>query len=220
MIIARRFRGPPQSGNGGYSCGMTARELAGPCEVTLRAPPPLDRELSVARRGPGVVVRDGEAVIAEAAPAEVAIEVPAPVTLAQAEEASIRSPNASSADTNARKATGCASCPAQSKGGRSQPRRSPSMLRTAALTAFCGPKSSGPRSTALPGTACSASIPGKGRRFSAGWRCASSPGRAPPTDASAWAGSSARKAARSTPGRPFILHRASCSPSRRRPGSG
>jgi len=92
VIIARRFRGPPQSGNGGYSCGMTARELAGPCEVTLRAPPPLDRELSVARRGPGVVVRDGEAVIAEAAPAEVAIEVPAPVTLAQAEEASKRYP--------------------------------------------------------------------------------------------------------------------------------
>jgi hypothetical protein len=37
MTIARRFRGPPNSGNGGYVCGMLARHIAGAAEVTLRA---------------------------------------------------------------------------------------------------------------------------------------------------------------------------------------
>ena len=37
MTIPRRFRGPPNSGNGGYVCGMLARQIAGAAEVTLRA---------------------------------------------------------------------------------------------------------------------------------------------------------------------------------------
>ena len=42
FTIARRFRGPSQSGNGGYVCGRLARHVAGPALVRLRAPPPLD----------------------------------------------------------------------------------------------------------------------------------------------------------------------------------
>lgn len=42
VVIARRFCGPPNSGNGGYSCGIVAGGLAHPVEVTLLAPPPLD----------------------------------------------------------------------------------------------------------------------------------------------------------------------------------
>ena len=38
MTIPHRFRGPPNSGNGGYVCGMLARNIAGAAEVTLRAP--------------------------------------------------------------------------------------------------------------------------------------------------------------------------------------
>ena len=38
ITIARRFRGPPNSGNGGYVCGMLARHIAGAAEVMLRAP--------------------------------------------------------------------------------------------------------------------------------------------------------------------------------------
>ena len=46
VMIPRRFNGPPDSGNGGYSCGVVAALLDAPAvEVTLRAPPPLEREL-------------------------------------------------------------------------------------------------------------------------------------------------------------------------------
>jgi hypothetical protein len=65
ITIDRRFRGPPNSGNGGYVCGMLARNIAGAAEVTLRAPPPLDVELSVGAAGAGLwELRQGTAVIA------------------------------------------------------------------------------------------------------------------------------------------------------------
>ena len=54
MTIPRRFRGPPNSGNGGYVCGMLARQIAGAAEVTLRAPPPLETELGLVEVGTGV----------------------------------------------------------------------------------------------------------------------------------------------------------------------
>jgi hypothetical protein len=45
--IARRFNGPHESGNGGYSAGLAARLLpdAQAVEVTLRAPVPLEQTL-------------------------------------------------------------------------------------------------------------------------------------------------------------------------------
>ena len=46
--INRRFRGPPDSGNGGYVCGLVAQALGGSdCEITLHAPPSLDRDLQL-----------------------------------------------------------------------------------------------------------------------------------------------------------------------------
>ena len=45
MIVPGRFNGPPDSGNGGYTCGLVAGLLGEVAEVTLRLPPPLDREL-------------------------------------------------------------------------------------------------------------------------------------------------------------------------------
>jgi hypothetical protein len=53
MTIPRRFRGPPNSGNGGYVCGMLARRITGAAEVMLRAPPPLETELNVVEVGAG-----------------------------------------------------------------------------------------------------------------------------------------------------------------------
>ena len=47
MIVPGRYNGPPESGNGGYTCGLVAGLLGGVAEVTLRSPPPLDRELDV-----------------------------------------------------------------------------------------------------------------------------------------------------------------------------
>jgi hypothetical protein len=43
--LAERFRGPPRSGNGGYTCGRIAKHLAGTVVVRLKAPPPLNVEL-------------------------------------------------------------------------------------------------------------------------------------------------------------------------------
>jgi len=47
IIIDRRYCGPPNSGNGGYVCGRLARHIEGGAEITLRAPPPLDKPLDV-----------------------------------------------------------------------------------------------------------------------------------------------------------------------------
>ena len=91
MRIGRRFRGPPDSGNGGYVAGLLARELgSSDCVVTLKVPPPLDRGLATLRSGDGAILRDGETVIAVAEPAGVSVEVPAPPSLAEAEAAGQR----------------------------------------------------------------------------------------------------------------------------------
>lgn len=43
--IDSRFRGPPRSGNGGYTCGRIAKHLQGAVTVRLKAAPPLETEL-------------------------------------------------------------------------------------------------------------------------------------------------------------------------------
>jgi hypothetical protein len=93
LTIARRYCGPPESGNGGYSAGALARFVDSPAvEVTLRRPPPLDRPLTVDRHGAGVTLRDGDALIAEAAPAVLDVELPDAVTFDAALDASRSSP--------------------------------------------------------------------------------------------------------------------------------
>jgi hypothetical protein len=88
ITIPPRFNGPDDSGNGGYSAGLIAVALgAGPAEVTLKAPPPLDRKLTVERRNDGLVVRDGDTTVAEARPSAVDVEPPPPVALDEAEAA-------------------------------------------------------------------------------------------------------------------------------------
>ena len=47
ITIERRFRGPPNSANGGYVCGLLARKIDGGAEITLWAPPPLDTPLGL-----------------------------------------------------------------------------------------------------------------------------------------------------------------------------
>lgn len=66
LRIPAKFNGPAGSANGGYTCGLVARALgASSAEVNLRAPPPLERELTLEHTDVGVTVRDGAAVIAE-----------------------------------------------------------------------------------------------------------------------------------------------------------
>src|ERR687895_1177751 len=84
----RRYRGPEGSANGGYAAGTLAAFLDGPVEVTLRLPPPLERDLAVEERDGRLVLLDGEAIVAEAVPADVELDVPPPVSFEEARSAS------------------------------------------------------------------------------------------------------------------------------------
>lgn len=92
ITVPARFNGPLRSGNGGYSAGIVAGYIEGPAEVSLRRPVPLDRELEVERADDGSVrLLDGEELIAEGHPArDFALEVPEPVSVADARSASAR----------------------------------------------------------------------------------------------------------------------------------
>ena len=74
-MIARRFRGPLTSANGGYAAGLLATYVDAPAvEVTLRAPPPLERPLAVRRAGECALLLDHETVVGEARPAALDLE--------------------------------------------------------------------------------------------------------------------------------------------------
>ena len=92
MIVPGRYNGPADSGNGGYTCGLVAALLGGVAEVTLRLPPPLDRELAVLRDDGHLEIRDGEALVAEAEPAELDLDPPAPPSYADAERLAAAQP--------------------------------------------------------------------------------------------------------------------------------
>jgi len=85
ITIARRFCGPPDSGNGGYVCGRVAAFLDGPAVVRLHVPPPLEEEMEVRVASGGVEMMRGETVVATARPAEVALDVPPAPTYSEAE---------------------------------------------------------------------------------------------------------------------------------------
>ncbi|MGE5397440.1 MAG: hypothetical protein ACM3MK_07900 [Chitinophagales bacterium] len=87
ITITKQFCGPPDSGNGGYTCGMLARHIDGPAEVTLLLPPPLEEDMEV-RHEPegGVVLLWGEKPVARAVPAVVDLEVPQPPSFEAAQK--------------------------------------------------------------------------------------------------------------------------------------
>src|SRR5580704_18453806 len=93
LTIPSRFSGPPGSGNGGYICGRIAACLDGQVTVTLRRPAPLATPLAVERDGDSSVrVHNGCTLIAEAAssPGSPALEIPGPVSMAEARTAAGR----------------------------------------------------------------------------------------------------------------------------------
>ncbi|MCW2680771.1 MAG: hypothetical protein JWM62_2172 [Frankiales bacterium] len=88
MRINGRFNGPAGSANGGIASGRLASYVgASAVEVTLRRPPPLDRDLRVDAAGGSARLYDGDLLVAEAVPSTVELEVPAPVPLEQARAA-------------------------------------------------------------------------------------------------------------------------------------
>ena len=76
LTIASRFCGPPDSGNGGYVSGLLARAMLTDCQVTLHAPPPLDRPLTLSEAGGGIQLRDGDRLLASARPFELQMSLP------------------------------------------------------------------------------------------------------------------------------------------------
>jgi hypothetical protein len=72
LTIGRRFNGPKDSGNGGYVAGRLAALIGGTAEITLRAPPPLDRPLDLVKKGEAIELKDGETLLAVARPATLA----------------------------------------------------------------------------------------------------------------------------------------------------
>ena len=88
VMIDRRFCGPPDSGNGGYVCGLTAGYLSGEVEVTLRQPPPLDTPLDVEMTGGDQVRLVGKSgLVAEGRGSIVECEIPFRPSFEQARSA-------------------------------------------------------------------------------------------------------------------------------------
>lgn len=93
LVIPRRFAGPPAMGHGGYVAGLFADLVPGAVQVTLRRPTPLDVELVMNDLGDGrFELCQGADVIAEAEPATLEIDPPAPPAPADVRAAEPRSP--------------------------------------------------------------------------------------------------------------------------------
>ncbi|MFY1704142.1 hypothetical protein ACN28G_20810 [Micromonospora sp. WMMA1923] len=104
MIIEGRYAGPPGSGNGGWSAGVFAAAVgggpagspgsgAGPVEVTLRRPPPLDTPLSAVDQPGRTEIHDPAGqVVAEVRQTDDFPPVVPPVDLATARAAATAYP--------------------------------------------------------------------------------------------------------------------------------
>jgi antitoxin (DNA-binding transcriptional repressor) of toxin-antitoxin stability system len=89
--IERRFRGPPETGNGGYVAGLVAAALGGSsCTVTLKSPPPIDQELTLETDDRSASLFRGDEIVVTASREPVDIAVPVPPTLAEARDAEPR----------------------------------------------------------------------------------------------------------------------------------
>jgi hypothetical protein len=94
VVIEWRFNGPPDSGQGGYVCGLVAERIDAPvATVSLRRPPPLGRPLDVHTGvGGAVALLLGDEVVADGAPALLELEAPETVNFEAAETASAANP--------------------------------------------------------------------------------------------------------------------------------
>ncbi len=103
MIVERRFRGPPDSGNGGYVAGRLAALLAPhSAQVRLHLPPPLEVPLQVSDASASgaswqeaehrleLRTRTGVLIASARAVANVSLEVPPALTLGEAKLAAQR----------------------------------------------------------------------------------------------------------------------------------
>ena len=89
--IERRFRGPPETGNGGYVAGLVAAALGGSnCTVTLKSPPPIDQDLTLETDDASASLFRNDEIVVVASREPVDIDVPPPPTLGEARDAEPR----------------------------------------------------------------------------------------------------------------------------------
>ena len=85
LSIADRFQGPPNSGNGGYVCGLVAATVQADLKVRLLMPPPLDTPLGLVREGDGDwVLASAAGPVARGAAGLLELDVPSPPRYVQA----------------------------------------------------------------------------------------------------------------------------------------
>jgi hypothetical protein len=93
IVIGQQFCGPPNSGNGGYCCGVLAKDIEGVATAVLRARIPLDVGLSLKVGAEATELFDAEGVLigkGQPASATELPDVPAPPSLAAARDAESR----------------------------------------------------------------------------------------------------------------------------------
>ena len=93
ITIARQFCGPPNSGNGGYVCGVLAKDIDGAATSVLRAPVPLDVSLHLNMDEGAMLMTDDEGVLVgkgEPADRDLLPTPPAPPSLEAARAAGER----------------------------------------------------------------------------------------------------------------------------------
>ena len=90
IVIAQQFCGPPNSGNGGYVCGVLAKDIEGPATSVLRARVPLDVHLDLRLEDGAMLMTDADGgLVGKGAPADVSLlpDPPAPPSLEAARAA-------------------------------------------------------------------------------------------------------------------------------------
>jgi hypothetical protein len=91
ITIGQRFCGPPTSGNGGYVCGVLAKDIEGPATAVLRARIPLDVDLNLVADETGATLTDADGgFIGRGEAATLDLEAPPAPSLAAAEAAGRR----------------------------------------------------------------------------------------------------------------------------------
>lgn len=89
MLISHHFHGPPDSGNGGYTCGLIAEALDFTPQITLHKPIPLDSPLQLQAVADGhYQLLENDSLIASIQAGDCSFAPPAPISFEAAEAAS------------------------------------------------------------------------------------------------------------------------------------